>query len=151
MLSAFAPGQPFRFSASLVLLLLVSACALETEKSSAHYFADWRAVAKKNPMEPGENIRVVELGRDASGSHHLVRIRDREKNHLHSSHDLTVFVLDGAGEMDMNGVRHQVSAGDVFVVPRGMPHYFVNTGSDPAAAHIFFQPPLLEPDIVPVP
>ena len=36
---------------------------------------------------------------------------------------------------------YDMHAGDVAVVPRGTPHYFVNTGSAPAAAFAVFTPP----------
>ena len=40
--------------------------------------------------------------------------------------------------------------GDTAVVPKGVPHYFVNNGDQPAAAFVTFTPPYDGTDNVPV-
>jgi quercetin dioxygenase-like cupin family protein len=44
--------------------------------------------------------------------------------------------------------RIGLAAGDLAVLPRGAPHWFSNTGRDPAVALVVFTPPLDAPDSV---
>jgi quercetin dioxygenase-like cupin family protein len=80
-----------------------------------------------------------------------VQIRDREQPHLHAAHDLVVTLLVGNGELHLRGTSQRMEGGDVAIIPRGVPHYFVNTGSAPAAAFVTMAPPAERPDQVPVP
>jgi len=41
--------------------------------------------------------------------------------------------------------------GDVAVIPKNTPHFFVNGGADPASALVVFTPPFDGPDQQPVP
>jgi len=83
----------------------------------------------------------VLLGRTESASYHLVQIRDREQPHKHATHDLTVTLVHGTGQFHIRDAVFVRRCGDGAVVPRGTPHYFVNTGSGPAAAFATFAPP----------
>ena len=58
---------------------------------------DLEKILADNPLVPGENIKVANLGRSASASQHIVQIRDREILHVHKLHDGTVILLRGQG------------------------------------------------------
>ncbi len=107
------------------------------------------AIAAAHPLPPGANISVVPLGRTDACSYHLVQVRDREAPHVHAAHDLAVTVLRGRGQLYIHGQAQPMEVGDVAVVPRGTPHYFVNTGQSPAAAFVTFAPPYDGKDQVP--
>ena len=111
---------------------------------------DWKARIAEHPLRPGENIRVLELGRTESASYHLVQIRDREVPHVHRRHELTVVVKRGQGELTLGGRTLFLKAGAVVLIPRGMVHHFTNTGSRPAVALTIFTPPFDGKDTVPV-
>lgn len=108
------------------------------------------ALLNAYPLADGQNIRVVELWRDTALSCHIVQVRDREAAHLHTAHDLTVSVLLGTGEIFIRGTPYPMQAGDVAIVPRGTPHYFVNRSAAPAAAFVTFTPAYDGADQVPV-
>jgi quercetin dioxygenase-like cupin family protein len=107
------------------------------------------AILAAHPLPQGENISALTLGRTESCSYHVVQIRDREQPHVHAVHDLAVTVLQGTGRLYIRGEPHAMQAGDVAVVPRATPHYFVNSGADPAAAFVIFAPPYDGKDQVP--
>jgi quercetin dioxygenase-like cupin family protein len=107
------------------------------------------AVLQQNPLAEGQNIRAVALGQTEALSYHLVQIHDREPPHIHATHDLAVTLLRGAGTLYIRGIPHDMRTGDVAAVPRGTPHYFVNTQSTPAAAFVTFAPPYDGKDQVP--
>jgi len=108
------------------------------------------AALQQYPLAEGQNIRAGALGQTDALSYHLVQIRDREQPHIHATHDLAVTLLRGAGTLYIRGIPHDMRAGDVAVVPRGTPHYFVNTQSTPAAAFVTFAPPYDGKDQVPM-
>jgi quercetin dioxygenase-like cupin family protein len=93
-----------------------------------------------NPLPPGENIKVANLGRSQSASQHVVQIRDREVPHVHKLHDATVTMLRGEGYLILGKKRINLKAGDIVHIPRGVPHYFVNTASQPTVALAVYSP-----------
>jgi mannose-6-phosphate isomerase-like protein (cupin superfamily) len=103
-----------------------------------------------HPLAVGQNISALPLGHTEALSFHLIQIRDREQPHRHATHDLSVTVLRGTGRLYVAGDPHEMRAGDVAVVPRGTPHYFVNAGSEPAVAFATFAPPYDGTDQIPV-
>ncbi|MFI5396230.1 MAG: cupin domain-containing protein [Candidatus Binatia bacterium] len=108
------------------------------------------AMLAAHPLPPGDNISASLLGRTASLSYHLIQIRDREPPHLHAAHDLAVTVLRGTGRLYVAGEPHDMRTGDVAVIAHGTPHYFVNSGSEPAVAFAVFAPPYDGKDQVPM-
>jgi len=109
------------------------------------------ALVEAHPLADGQNIRVVELWRDGTAmSCHFVQVRDRESPHIHARHDLAVTVLQGSGELFLNGQPLTMRDGDAAIVPRGTAHYFVNRGTSPAVAFVTFAPAFDGADQVPV-
>jgi mannose-6-phosphate isomerase-like protein (cupin superfamily) len=109
------------------------------------------AIVRDAPLAAGENIRPKELRRGPSSSAHLVRIRDREQPHVHTRYDLTVVLVGGRGTLWLAGKPLPMREGDVALIPKETPHYFVNESRGPAAALVVFSPPFDGPDQRPVP
>jgi quercetin dioxygenase-like cupin family protein len=103
-----------------------------------------------NPLAPGDNIRVADLGRSASASQHIVQIRDREILHVHKLHDGTVIMLRGQGYLVLAGKRIDVKAGDVIHIPRGVAHQYVNGAGEPTVALAVYAPAFDGKDTHPV-
>jgi mannose-6-phosphate isomerase-like protein (cupin superfamily) len=108
------------------------------------------ALASSAQLEPNEAFRITELGRDASSSHHLVLLRDREPVHRHDTHDLLVVVLDGQGSMLIGNEERPIGPHSVLYIPRGTPHSMRNTSARPSAAYAMFVPAFDGKDRVPV-
>ncbi|MBI3786079.1 MAG: cupin domain-containing protein [Deltaproteobacteria bacterium] len=105
----------------------------------------------KNAIPPDRNIKAVRIGQTDALSYHIVQIRDREQPHVHALHDLSVTLIRGAGTLNTGAASQTMRQGDVAIVPRGMRHFFVNTGSEPAVAFVTFGPPSDGSDNVPAP
>ena len=86
-------------------------------------------------------VSVTTLGNTAWVSHHVAVVRTEEKPHYHRFHDLTVTVLRGEGVLNVGTRAIRMKPGDVAHVHRGTPHFFRNTGEEPAAAFVVFSPP----------
>jgi mannose-6-phosphate isomerase-like protein (cupin superfamily) len=104
----------------------------------------------ENPLGPNENFKLTTLGQSQGTSHHVVQIRERESPHLHKAHDATVTILRGRGYLVMDTHRISLTAGDITHIPRGIPHYYVNTDLEPTVAFVIFAPPFDGKDNVPV-
>jgi quercetin dioxygenase-like cupin family protein len=105
----------------------------------------------KHPLPEHLNIRATELQRSDTSSVSLIEVRDREQPHVHTRYDLTVVVASGEGTLWLNGAPIAMREGDAAFIPKGTPHYFVNEGSEPAAAVVVFSPPFTGPDQQPAP
>lgn len=63
----------------------------------------------------------------------------RAKAHLHEAHETAIYVLKGTAETwygDRLQNRIDVSAGDMFYIPAGMPHLPINRGPEECIAVI---------------
>lgn len=100
-------------------------------------------------LAPDEELRVVDLGRDAGSSHHLVSIRHAETPHRHDRHDLLVRLLRGHGTLQIGDERRPVGEGSILYVPRGAIHAFRNAASEPAVAYVVYLPAFDGQDRVP--
>ena len=104
------------------------------------YSKTWREVVKENPIGKDENIKVTPLFKNDDSSHLIIQIRDREKPHIHETHDLTVIVKNGEGVLHLDKEELPMRKGDIAFIPRGVPHYFVNEDSKPSIAYVIFTP-----------
>ncbi len=112
---------------------------------------DVDGLLQRYPLAGSDNIRVVPLLSSEAMSTHLVQIRNAESPHLHATHDVIVTMLRGRGTLHLDGETRCMEPGDVAVVTRRTVHFFVNEGTDPAAAFVTFAPPYDGKDQVPVP
>ena len=131
------------FPIPILILLLGCACpkgniysVTDTGPSSKN----WREIVKENPIDKDENIKVTPLFKNEDSSHFIIQIRDREKPHIHETHDLTVIVKKGKGILHLGKDELPMRQGDIAFIPRGILHYFVNTSSEPSVAYTIFTP-----------
>jgi uncharacterized cupin superfamily protein len=98
---------------------------------------DWsQARHGRHPFNPASEMRIVPLG-DLSGMKriltNLIRIPPGKESwipHAHSVEEETVFVLEGAGQVVLDGVGYPVGPGDYIGFPTdGVVHSMVNTGA----------------------
>ena len=95
-----------------------------------------------HPIAADQNIRIDEVARTPGASYHVAQVRGAETPHRHVAHDLTALVLRGRGMITIDGARRSVGPGDVSVVARGAPHFFVNTDRGVSVTLVMFTPPL---------
>jgi quercetin dioxygenase-like cupin family protein len=61
--------------------------------------------------------------------------------HVHPNCEEIVYVLDGEVQHTLGDQSTRLRAGDLIVVPRGVPHRLQNDGSSPVRAYIVFSSP----------
>jgi mannose-6-phosphate isomerase-like protein (cupin superfamily) len=109
------------------------------------------ALAERAPLAPEQDFRVVELGRDAATSHHVVAIRTAETPHRHDRHEITVLIARGHGTMQIGDATLPAGEGSLIYVPRGTVHAFANRSDAPALAYVIYSPPFDGKDRVEAP
>ena len=75
------------------------------------------------------------LGATKEASFHLIHLKNPEKPHIHSDHDLTVFILSGKGFVHFKDRAVPLAPGDVVTIPRGEVHWAEN--ADPKGTDVY--------------
>lgn len=108
---------------------------------------DW---LKAHPMSAVREISAEEISRGESGSTQIIQLRTGHPLHVHQRHDLIAILLKGRGVLTLGSRRLELKPGAIVSIPRGVPHAFKNTGSEPAVAYVTYFPAFDDVDTVPV-
>ncbi len=131
----------------LPLLVIATTCRAEPPEAVLDAMLGERSTVplaeliRRAELAPGQQVKVVEIGRDARSSHHVVGLRDGEQPHRHDRHDLVVVLLRGHGVMRLGDETRPVGEGSVLYVPRGTVHAFTIRSDTPAFAYTLYTPP----------
>lgn len=125
--------------------------ALDALFPDGRFTAPLASLIERAKLDDGQPFKILEVGRDAGSSHHVVTIRDRESPHRHDTHDLFVVMLRGHGTMRLGDETRPVGEGSILYVPRATVHAFTNLSGEPAIAYAIYFPPFDGKDRVPVP
>lgn len=139
-----------RSTLAVAALLALSACTVTRPALPEPEIGSLDGLLAAHPMPADANIYPLLVSRSAASSRHLIRIRGREARHVHAEHDLVVFLVRGEGVLHIAGSKQAMTAGAIAVIDRGIPHWFENTGPEPAAAFVVFAPPYDGTDNLPV-
>jgi mannose-6-phosphate isomerase-like protein (cupin superfamily) len=77
---------------------------------------------------------------DSLSSVHLTQIRGSVESHHHVYRQETAWIIRGAGQLTLDGVKYKVAAGTVVTIPPGTPHSFYSLGKIPAVVISVFSP-----------
>jgi quercetin dioxygenase-like cupin family protein len=108
-------------------------------------------ILRQAPVAAEEDLRAELVMESEEFSAYLLQFRTGEARHIHREHDLTFIVYRGRGEIYIDDRRRACQPGDVFHIPRGTPHYCVNTGAEPLVVVNLFTPPFDVADRIPLP
>jgi mannose-6-phosphate isomerase-like protein (cupin superfamily) len=70
----------------------------------------------------GETRRAFVDDSDRVASLHLVEISENARTHYHKRLTEIYYILEGTGEMELDGERHAVSPGDAVLIKPGCRH-----------------------------
>ena len=105
-------------------------------------------ILKENPLPPGEKAQTITIAQDNTIS--LLVLRAVEgvviKSHLHKTHDETVYVIKGTGQMLVNDKWVDIKPGTLHFNPMGKVHSTKVTGDEPLVVISIFTPAMKEPD-----
>lgn len=101
---------------------------------------DIQEVIEQNPVGSQENIKSTLIHKTEDMSIHLIQIRFKEKPHIHKTHDLLVTLKKGRGILHIGNNVITMSGDDTAIIPRGVVHYFENSGEGVAVGLGIFVP-----------
>ncbi len=128
----------------LVALLCLGGCVAAPSPAPPDFsrpeIADLQALLERNPVAPGEAVRITRLveGPDMSGL--LVQVGDAMQPHLHKLTQEVVYMLRGEGMLQLGADRIPIKAGAVVRIPAGTVHTFANQGPAPAVFFVVTMP-----------
>ncbi len=93
-----------------------------------------------NPIGPGEELRITTLVESPEMSGLLVQVRGSLPPHFHKLTREVVYMLRGAGVLQLGAERIPIKAGAVVRIPAGTVHTFTNTGETPAVFFVVTAP-----------
>jgi len=87
-----------------------------------------------------QDFRSDMVASDSLSSVHLTQIRGALDSHRHVFHQETVWIIRGAGQLTLDGVKHKVAAGTLVTIPPDTPHSFYSLGKIPTVVISVFSP-----------
>jgi mannose-6-phosphate isomerase-like protein (cupin superfamily) len=133
------------FCLSFCLLTLSNAGAADTTLQVMTHIDE---ILKENPMRAGTNAQMIKIAETDTISLYVVRAIEGMvlKSHLHKTHEESVYVIQGTGQMFVNDKWVDIHQGTVHFNPMGKVHAIKHTGSGPLVVLSVFTPALKEPD-----
>jgi mannose-6-phosphate isomerase-like protein (cupin superfamily) len=105
-------------------------------------------ILKENPLKAGEKAQTITIAQDDTIS--LLVLRATEgvviKSHFHKTHDETVYIIKGTGQMFINDKWIDIKPGSLHFNPMGKVHSTKVTGNEPLVVISIFTPAMKEPD-----
>ena len=119
-----------------LLLLCLVGCAAASLPDGADParpdLADLLAQLERNPIGPGEELRITKLVESPEMSGLLVQVRGSMPPHFHKRTQEIVHLIRGEGLFQLGIERIPIKTGAVMRIPPGQVHTFTNTGPAPA-------------------
>jgi len=84
-----------------------------------------------------KEIEAVKLNETQNITQFLVFIKTSEFPHYHAEHDLTFTILEGEGELYLDGRKERLKKGDWAFIPAKTVHYYRNTAEISVLLAIF--------------
>jgi mannose-6-phosphate isomerase-like protein (cupin superfamily) len=105
-------------------------------------------ILQQNPLPAGAKSQLIPFAESDAITVNVARAIDGAglKPHLHKTHDETIYVVQGTGQMFVNGAWVDIQPGMIQFNPRGNIHGHRQTGAAPLVFISIFTPPLKEPD-----
>ncbi len=88
-----------------------------------------------------KEIAVKLLWKTEKASAHKIRLRTKEKSHIHQEHDLVVVLIKGRGKLHYLNHSVKIKPGDIMEIPRGTIHWAENLDSEASEVYAVFIPP----------
>ena len=131
---------PFLLAALLCLAGCASVHSPGPPDLSRPDITDLQAQLERNPIGPGEELRITRLVESPDMSGILVQVRSSMPPHVHKLTQEVVYMLRGEGMLQLGAERIPIKAGAVVRIPAGIVHTFTNQGPAPAVFFVVTTP-----------
>ncbi len=131
-----------------LLLFLGASSPANSADTTAQILSQVDQILKENPLKAGDKVQTIKIAEDATVTFFLTRMAEgfELKPHFHKTHDESVYVIKGAGQMLVNDKWVDVKPGTIHFNPMGKVHATKNTSHDALVIISIFTPGMKEPD-----
>ncbi len=129
----------------IFLATLVSANAQDTTSQIINHIDE---ILNANPLKPDQKLQRIVIAQDDTIT--LLVLRASEgllKPHVHKTHDESVYLVKGTGQMLVNDKWVDLKPGTLHFNPMGKVHGVKVIGSEPFVCISIFTPGLKQPDM----
>ncbi|HZC68240.1 MAG TPA: cupin domain-containing protein, partial [Nitrospirales bacterium] len=143
-----APGRPWPVGWAVLAcaVWLLAGMPVAAEDPALSDLNDLFAQLERNPIGPGEELRITKLVESHEMSGMLVQVRGSMPPHFHKRTQEIVHLIRGEGMFQLGADRIPIKAGAVLRIPSGTVHTFTNTGPEPAVFFVVTTPSWDEQD-----
>ena len=130
-------------------LLLLSSTNLNAADTTSQVMTHIDEILKANPIEVGKPVRLITIAESPAVTVYVVRSVEGYflKPHIHKTHDESVYVIRGKGQMLINDKWVDIQPGDVHFNPMGKVHSIKHAGgSEELVVLSVFTPAMKETD-----
>ena len=112
----------------------MKSCFFKTFLMFSSIYHGQENVMKINQIKPiveFENINVKKISSNPSSSTFAIWIKKKVKVHKHINHTENILIQSGYGQFQLNDSIHNVSTGDLIVVPKNTWHGVIIDSKEP--------------------
>ena len=132
-----------------LFIFITSLVSVNAADTTSQIITNIEEILNANPLKAGEKFQMINIAQDDTISLFVVRSIEGFflKPHFHKTHDETVCVIKGTGQMLVNNKWVDINPGSVHFNPIGKVHSIIKqTGNEPLVIISIFTPALKEPD-----
>lgn len=113
-----------------LFFLLSPSTNVNAAETTTPIITDIEEILKANPIEAGKNVRLITIAETEAVTVYVVSSIEGFflKPHIHKTHDETVYVIRGKGQMLINDKWVDIQPGSVHFNPMGKVHAVKHAG-----------------------
>lgn len=131
---------------TIALLLFAFAGLAHAADPASQPLVNYADVFKANPMPAGDKAQAIKIADDETTTLFLAKFAagGEVKAHFHKNHTETLYIIEGSGQMTLDGQVLEFKPGSVIHIPMGKVHA-VKIGDKELIAFQVFAPRWTEP------
>lgn len=131
-----------------LFLFLLTSAPLNAKITTEQIISNIDEILNKNPLPAGKKGQLIKIAGDDTMDLYVGRMTEGAgvKPHIHKTHDETLYVIKGTGQMFVNGKWVDLKPGSLHFNPMGKVHGIKQTGAEPLVLISIFTPAMKEMD-----
>ena len=145
------PRRTIALCGTSVFLLFVLVGFAHAAGPASQPIVNYAEILKANPLPAGDMSQAIQVATDETTTLNVARFAPgaEVKPHMHKTHSETLYVIEGSGQMVIDGKETDIKPGSIIHIPMNTVHSAKLPGG--LTALQVFAPEWKEPDRVMVP
>jgi mannose-6-phosphate isomerase-like protein (cupin superfamily) len=131
-----------------VFFLLLCLASVSVVNAAEQIITNIDEILNANPLKAGAKGQIINIAQDDTISLTVQVAAEglAVKRHVHKTHDETIYVVKGTGQLFINDKWVDIKPGSLHFNPMGKVHTIKNTGNEPLVIISIYTPAMKEPD-----